>query len=392
MNDTSTTPDTRFPGEDERWTAVTQRDAAADGAFFYSVRTTGVYCRPSCASRLARRENVRFHASCADAERAGFRPCKRCRPDRPSPSGERSALVARACRLIDEADPAPDLATLAGSVGLSPHHFHRLFKAETGVTPKGYASARRAERVREQLPGAGSVTRAIYGAGFNSSGRFYAAAGDLLGMKPSEFQRGGAGTHIQFAARGCSLGQVLVGATERGVCAILLGDDVDALRSELSERFPRATLAAGGSDFEDIVARVTALIDEPGRGLELPLDVRGTAFQHRVWQALRAIPAGATASYSELAQAIGAPKAVRAVASACAANAHAVAIPCHRALRSDGELSGYRWGVERKRALLEREAAERPHDRGKMQRPRTQARSASQAGTRQGTSASGGGP
>jgi AraC family transcriptional regulator of adaptative response/methylated-DNA-[protein]-cysteine methyltransferase len=376
MNETIMTSDAQFSGEDERWIAVTRRDAAADGAFFYSVRTTGVYCRPSCASRLARRDNVRFHSTREDAERAGFRPCKRCRPDSASPAAERGALVARACRLLDDAAEAPDLTTLAAAVGLSPHHFHRLFKAETGVTPKAYASARRAERVREELPGAGSVTRAIYASGFNSSGRFYAGARALLGMKPGEFLRGGEGLVIQFALGSCSLGRVLVGATGEGVCAISLGDDSQTLQDELAARFPRATLSPAEHDFEDVVARVTALIDEPRRGLELPLDVRGTAFQHRVWQALRAIPPGKTASYTELARAIGAPEAVRAVANACAANAHAVAIPCHRAVRSDGSLSGYRWGEQRKRALLEREAELEP----------------AQPGARQGTSASDGAP
>jgi AraC family transcriptional regulator, regulatory protein of adaptative response / methylated-DNA-[protein]-cysteine methyltransferase len=364
MNDTSMTAGLGFDGDEQRWNAVTRREAAADGAFLYSVRTTGVYCRPSCASRLARRENVRFHASAADAERAGFRPCKRCRPDRPAAASERSALITRACRLIDEADSAPDLKTLAGTLGLSPHHFHRLFKAETGVTPKAYASARRAERLRTELPGGASVTRVIYASGFNSSGRFYESARALLGMKPSEFMHGGAGTQIWFASARCSLGEALVGATEQGVCAILLGDDAEALEHDLRQRFPRATFVSGDAGFNEVVSQVLALIDEPGRGLELPLDVRGTAFQHRVWQALRTIPAGETASYAALARTIGSPAAVRAVASACAANPLAVAIPCHRAVRSDGALSGYRWGIERKRALLTREAARRGAPQG----------------------------
>ena len=346
-----------FGDEAERWAAVTGRDRNADGHFFYSVSTTGVYCRPSCASRRARREHVRFHLTCADAEQAGFRPCRRCRPNEPALAEQRAAVVANACRLIEGAEEMPSLVRLADAVGMSRFHFHRVFKSLTGVTPRGYAAAHRARRVREELARASTVTEAMHGSGFNSSGRFYAAAAGVLGMTPTSFRSGGTGTLIQFAVGECSLGSVLVAATDKGVCAILLGDDPEALVRDLQDRFSKAQLAGGDRDFEHLVAKVIGLVEAPGLGLDLPLDVRGTAFQQRVWQALRDIPAGSTASYTDISLRIGAPKAVRGVAQACAANAIAVAIPCHRVVRSDGTLAGYRWGVERKRALLAREAA-----------------------------------
>lgn len=341
---------------DPRWAAVVARDSAADGTFFYSVATTGVYCRPSCAARLARPENVRFHATRADAERAGFRPCKRCRPDQPPLAERYAAKVAEICRLIADAETAPPLAELAERAGLSTYHFHRIFKSVTGLTPKAYANAHRTERVRNGLELSGSVTEAIFDAGYNSSGRFYARSNGVLGMTPSRFRTGGTDTQIRFAIGECSLGSILVAATDRGICTILLGDDPDALARDLQDRFPQAHLIGGDAAFEQLVAKVVGFVEAPGIGLGLPLDVRGTAFRQRVWQALRDIPAGSTASYAEIARRIGSPKAVRAVAQACAANALAVAIPCHRVVRTDGALSGYRWGVERKRALLEREA------------------------------------
>jgi AraC family transcriptional regulator of adaptative response/methylated-DNA-[protein]-cysteine methyltransferase len=346
------------PSSDEaRWRAVERRDRTAAGAFVYSVRTTGIYCRPGCAARLPRRENVAFYDSCAEAERAGFRPCKRCRPNEPALAEQHSAAIARACRLIEEMEEPPRLAALARAAGLSPFHFHRVFKTVTGVTPKAYADARRGKRVRAELAQSGTVTEAIYGAGFNSNGRFYAAAADLLGMTPSEFRAGGAGNVIRFAVGQCSLGAILVAATEKGVCAIELGDDPEALVRDLQDFFPKARLVGGDAAFEELVAKVVGLVEAPGQELELPLDIRGTAFQQRVWKALRAIPAGATATYSEIAKRIGRPKAVRAVAHACASNAIAIAIPCHRVVRTDGSLAGYRWGVDRKRALLTREKA-----------------------------------
>jgi AraC family transcriptional regulator of adaptative response/methylated-DNA-[protein]-cysteine methyltransferase len=345
-----------YASDDQRWQAVVDRDHAADGRFYYSVRTTGVYCRPSCAARLARRENVRFHTTCAGAERAGFRPCKRCRPTQPPLAEARGAAVAKACRLIDEAEEMPTLDQLAEAAGLSRFHFHRVFKSLTGVTPNAYAQAQRRTRVRDQLVHSNTVTEAIYGAGFNSNGRFYAASANLLGMTPTAFRRGGNGAEIRFAVGECSFGSILVAATVKGVCAILLGDDPQALLRDLQDRFPKARLVGGDADFERLVAQVVGFVEAPRGSLDLPLDIRGTAFQQRVWQALREIPTGTTASYAEIAARIGQPAAVRAVARACGANAIAVAIPCHRVVRTGGALSGYRWGVERKRELLAREA------------------------------------
>jgi AraC family transcriptional regulator, regulatory protein of adaptative response / methylated-DNA-[protein]-cysteine methyltransferase len=341
---------------DPRWASVLARSAEADGTFFYSVRTTGVYCRPSCPARLARPENVRFHQTHEDAERAGFRPCKRCKPDQPSIAAHHAGMVTEACRLIEGAQRTPSLEELAAHVGMSPFHFHRVFKAVMGLTPREYAAAQRGERMRQELGRSGSVTAAIYESGYNSNRQFYGEARQVLGMTPTIFRTGGADADIRFAVGECSLGSILVAQSEIGVCAILLGDDPDALARELQDRFPRATLVGADPEFEELVSKVVGFVEAPGLGLDLPLDVRGTAFQRRVWQALQEIPAGATVSYTEIARRIGAPKSVRAVAQACGANALAVAIPCHRVVRNDGGLSGYRWGVERKRTLLQREA------------------------------------
>lgn len=344
--------------DDARWRAVMHRDASADGAFVYAVRTTGVYCRPGCAARLPRRENVSFHENCEAAERAGFRPCKRCRPDQASLAERRASAIATACRGIEQAiresGEIPSLDALAKTAGLSRFHFHRLFKSLTGVTPKAYAAACRRGRVQQALNQSATVTEAIY-SGFNSNGRFYAA--NPLGMTPKQFRAKGQGTEIRFALGECSLGSVLVAATDKGVCSILLGDDPGVLLRDLEERFQNAQFIGGDGNFEKTVAAVVGFVENPRLGLNLPLDVRGTAFQQRVWRALRDIPAGSTASYAEIAQRIGKPKSVRAVAQACAANPVAVAIPCHRVVRSGGALSGYRWGIERKRALLDREGS-----------------------------------
>jgi len=344
-----------YDTDDQRWEAVRNRDRAADGVFYYSVATTGVYCRPSCAARLALRRNVAFHATREDAERAGFRPCKRCKPDRPADDFH-AAAIATACRAIAEAEEMPALDDLAAQAGLSRFHFHRLFKAATGVTPRQYAAAHRAERLRDDLPNSATVTQAIYDAGFNSSGRFYEAAPGRLGMRPSAYAKGGAGVTIRFAVCETSLGAMLVAATDKGVCAMTFGDAPEALVRDLEDRFPNASLVGGDRDFEDVVAKAVGLVEAPALGADLPLDVRGTAFQERVWQALRAVPAGTTASYAEIARRLGKPGAVRAVAQACAANPVAIAIPCHRVVRTDGDISGYRWGVARKRELLRREA------------------------------------
>jgi len=332
-----------YTTDEARWDAVQRRDKDADGAFWYSVRTTGVYCRPSCGARPALRRNVAFHASCAAAEAAGFRACLRCKPDQ-APLAERHAeLVARACRLIDQSEAEPTLDVLAAACGMSSHHFHRIFKAHTGITPKAYAAARRAARIERGLAQESTVTDAIYAAGFNSSGRFYAGAAGRLGMTPTAYRAGGHGMAIRFAIGACSLG------------AILVGDDPELLARDLQDRFPAAELEGADAGFAEVVAHVVGFVEAPAIGIDLPLDLRGTVFQQRVWEALRQVPSGSTVSYAELAERIGLPSGARAIAGACAANPIAVAVPCHRVVRTDGALSGYRWGVERKRALLERE-------------------------------------
>jgi AraC family transcriptional regulator of adaptative response/methylated-DNA-[protein]-cysteine methyltransferase len=342
---------------DPRWVRVLARDRTADGKFWYSVVTTGVYCRPSCPSRTANPKNVQLHDTLADAKATGFRPCKRCHPDGLSIDAENAALVARACRLIEQSEEEPSLNVLAEAVGRSASYFHRSFKTVTGLTPKVYAAAHRASKVRNGLASGSSVTEAIYDAGYNSSGRFYEKSTDMLGMTPTQFKAGGANEEIRFALGQTSLGAILVASSKRGVASILLGNDPDALLRQLQDRFPKAKLIGADRDYEALVARVVGFIEAPQIGLNLPLDVRGTAFQRRVWQALQEIPVGQTASYAEIAQRIGSPKAIRAVAGACAANNLAVVIPCHRVVRNDGASSGYAWGVERKKALLDREGA-----------------------------------
>lgn len=345
----------RVLSDAECWEAVQRRDRSADGQFVYSVASTGVYCRPSCPSRPKLLVNVGFHANPAAAEAAGFRACLRCQPRGPSRTEQQVALVAAACRLIDEADEMPTLDELATASGLSRFHFHRIFKAVTGVTPKAYAGARRTERVRAALASEPSITQAMYSAGYSTSSRFYEEAARQLGMLPSQYREGGRGALVRFAISPCSLGAVLVAATERGVCAILLGDDPEQLVRDLKDRLPHAVLKGADADFEETVARVVGLINVPGAPVDLPLDIRGTVFQRQVWEALTRIPAGCTRTYSQIAAEIGRPNAVRAVGQACGANVLAVAIPCHRVVRTDGSLSGYRWGIERKRTLLARE-------------------------------------
>jgi AraC family transcriptional regulator, regulatory protein of adaptative response / methylated-DNA-[protein]-cysteine methyltransferase len=341
--------------DDARWARIVARDKRADGVFWYSVLTTGVYCRPSCPSRTANPKNVRLHATLAEAKATGFRPCKRCNPDGQSTDDVVAGLVAKACRLIEDSEDQLSLGTLAASVGRSPGHFHRFFKATIGLTPKEYADAYRAERVRKGLMENASVTEAIYDAGFNSSGRFYEKSKRLLGMTPTQFRTGGANEEINFALGQTTLGAILVASSKKGVVAILLDDDPEKLLRDLQDRFPRAALIGGDKEYEELVARVVGFIEAPKRSLNLPLDIRGTAFQQRVWRALQRISAGTTVSYAEIARRIGSPSSVRAVAGACAANDIAVAIPCHRVVRSDGSLSGYAWGIDRKRQLIERE-------------------------------------
>lgn len=353
---------------DPRWSAVIARDRAADGRYVYAVRTTGVFCRPSCGARRARPENVEFHATGEDARRAGFRACKRCHPESPASSSTQAVLVTGLCRLLERAEPTLGLRDagpqasvrlFAAKAGLSALQLRRAFKQATGLTPLAYAAAQRGKRVRASLGKGTSITGAFYEAGFNSGGRFYEHSDKTLGMTPSAFRAGGAGVRIHFAVGECSLGSVLVAQSARGVCAILLGDDPTELLHDLERRFPKAELFGGETAYEQTVAAVVHWIDRPAAEFKLPLDIRGTAFQQRVWKALLQIPPGSTLSYAELAKRIGMPQATRAMAGACAANALAVAIPCHRVVRSDGSLSGYRWGIERKRTLLEREAEPR---------------------------------
>ncbi len=347
-----------FSTDQARWEALVHRDRRADGAFVYGVLTTGVYCRPTCPSKMPNRDNVRFFDTSEDAERAGLRPCKRCSPDSFNEEQAHIEAILQVCRLIEESVEIPSLAELANAVGLSPSHFHRLFKRTIGVTPKQYAMAKRLDRIRAGLTTGSTVTEAMYEAGFASSSRFYENSTQALGMRPSDYRRGGRGMDIRFAVAQSYLGAVLIAATPQGICTIDFGDNPHVLEERLRARFPEAEIKAGDVTFATWVEQVLAFLDAPGRGLDLPLDIQGTAFQRRVWMALRDIPAGSTASYADIADQIGNPKAARAVAQACASNTIAVAIPCHRVVRSDGELGGYRWGTERKRTLLAREADE----------------------------------
>ena len=351
-------PATPSVADDPRWARIVARDETADGHLWYSVSTTGVYCRPSCPSRIPNPKNVQLHDTLESVRATGFRACRRCNPDGPSTEAENAALVAKACRIIEESEEEPSLEELAGAVGRSPSYFHRVFKANIGLTPKNYAAAHRAKKVRQGLASCNTVTEAIYDAGFNSSGRFYEKSKDMLGMTPSQYRAGGTNEEIKFAVGQTSLGAILVASSKKGVAAILLGDDPDELVRNLQDRFPRARFIGADRDYEALVARVVGFVEAPKIGLNLPLDVRGTAFQERVWQALREIPVGTTICYAELARRIGSPKAARAVAAACSANKLAIAIPCHRVVRNDGSLSGYAWGVERKRVLLDREASQ----------------------------------
>ena len=344
-------------GDEARWQAVRTRDRQAEGRFVFAVLTTGVYCRPGCPSRLPRRENVVFYRQAEEAARAGFRACKRCQPDAAPLRQRQAEAIARACRLIQEAEEPPSLAVLADAVGISRYHFHRLFKQFVGMTPKRYAAAHRSERVRQGLAQASSVTEAIFDAGYNASSRFYEASADTLGMTPSAYREGGRGMTIRYAVGTCSLGGILVAATDRGVCAIHFGDEPDELIRQLRDRFANADIRSGGQGFAETVARVVAFVEAPSSSFPLPLDIYGTVFQQKVWQALRTIPAGRTATYTEVARMIGQPTAARAVAQACANNHLAMAVPCHRVVRADGDLSGYRWGKARKEQLLNREGA-----------------------------------
>lgn len=334
-----------------RWQAVLARDAAADGRFYYAVRSTGVYCRPTCPARRPSRQNVVFFDAPEAAERAGYRSCRRCYPTEISAQQQ---AIAEVQRLLDGAGAAPSLRALGEAVGLSPYHLQRLFKRATGLSPRQYAAARRTERLKAELKRGSRVTAALYDAGYGSSRALYDSAHEEFGMNPSTYRNGGQGERIAYALTDCPLGRALVAATDKGVCAVYFGDDATLLR-ELHAEFPRAALVP---DAAAVAPYTEAVLDHlAGRptGPMVPLDARGTAFQHRVWAALREIPYGETRTYSELAAMVGAPGAARAVARACATNPVSLLVPCHRIVRTGGQLSGYRWGVDRKRRLLEQE-------------------------------------
>lgn len=343
--------------EAECWDAIVHRRPSANGNFFYAVQTTGIYCRPTCASRQPKRENVHFFTSCAEAEAAGFRPCKRCSPRSTSPQQRQVECIAAVCQQIEAAERPLSLDAMAQMASLSAYHFHRVFKAVLGVTPKQYTAAHRAQHLRQHLQEESTVTQAMYNAGFETSSNFYDQSTALLGMTPAQYKRGASGIAMQYTVQPCWLGWVLIAATVKGICTIALGDTPEALSAHLQATFPKAHLSEGDRVFENWVEQVLSLLETPQQTVDLPLDIQGTAFQQQVWQALRTIAPGTTVSYTDLATHIGKPKAVRAVANACANNQIAVVIPCHRVVGSDGSLRGYRWGRDRKQALLTKEEA-----------------------------------
>ena len=337
--------------DDPRWTRVVRRDAAGQ-PFVYAVLTTGIYCRPGCASRLPNRENVRFFDRPTEAEGAGFRACRRCRPEALAPL---AALVERATTVIDAAETAPGLDALAAELAASPKTLVRAFRQQLGLTPKAFVQARRRARLQAALVEEARVADAIYAAGYGASSRFYSESQAVLGMTPGRYRAKGAGLRLRWATAFCPLGRLLVATTENGVAMIAFGDDDRALEADLESRFAAAERVHDLAGLQPLLVRIVAAIDEPAGALAIPLDIRGTVFQQRVWAALRAIPAGETRTYGDVAASIGAPRAVRAVASACAGNPAALVVPCHRVLPKDGGIGGYRWGPERKRRLLARE-------------------------------------
>lgn len=340
---------------DARWQAVVNRDGRFDEQFVFAVKTTGIYCRPSCPARRPKFENTAFFAAPVDAEKAGFRACLRCCPNAQSPADRRMSAVKKACTIIESAEEPPVLGELADAVGLSPSHFHREFKLLLGVTPKEYAAGKRVKRLQNKLNAARPVTDAIYEAGYGSGSRVYESSKRTLGMTPAKYSAGGKDQTIRFTIAKSALGLFLVAATDTGVCCIEFGATRAALKQSLRQRFPAADLNEDEAELKRWVSEIATFVRTPTRGLELPLDIQGTAFQQRVWKALQAIPLGQTASYQEIAVAIGKPTAQRAVAQACGANKLALAIPCHRVVRTNGELGGYRWGVDKKDFLLEHE-------------------------------------
>jgi len=351
--ETHVTTDTKHPAADRRWQAVMRRATQLEEDFVFAVSTTGIYCRPSCPSRRPKRTHVSFYETAAQARAAGFRACQRCHPDGPGIDERRLSMVREACRIIDEAEEAPRLKDLATTLGLSTSHLHRQFKRALGVTPKEYAAGRRVERLQNGLTAGRPVADATYESGFGSGSRVYASSKSSLGMSPSEYKAGGRNQAIRYTLAKSELGWLLVAATEHGICNIALGNDGKTLLGTLEKRFPAARINRDDESLKDWVSEIVAFARTPERGSSLPLDVRGTAFQRRVWQALQAIPPGQTSTYQEVAEAIGEPLAHRAVANACGANPLALLIPCHRVLRKDGQLGGYRWGTDRKQQLLE---------------------------------------
>ncbi len=334
------------------WTAVLARDARFDGQFVYAVDSTGVYCRPTCPSRRPRRANVHFFEAPAEAEGAGYRPCRRCRP-RQGETSRQAEAVRRACAYLEaHLEDSPTLTDLSAEVGLSPHHLQRTFKAATGLSPKQYAARLRAAQFKAEVQRGESVTSATYGAGYGSSSRLYEKADANLGMTPGAYARGGRGMQIRFTITASPFGRLLVGATERGICAVTLGDDDAALEAELMREYPRAGIERDDEALKDWLAAILPRLEGPAAARDLPLDLQATSFQWRVWRALQEIPYGETRSYREIAAALGQPNAARAVAQACASNRVALVVPCHRVVRGDGSAGGYRWGTERKRRIL----------------------------------------
>lgn len=356
MKGRSTPREMRDVDEEGRWQAVLARDVRFNGAFVYAVRSTRIYCRPSCAARRPRRDQVVFFSLPQHAEQEGFRPCQRCHPREATSADPQAEVVKRVCRYIEADLEIPlTLAALSAQVGLSPHYLQRIFKRVMGITPRQYVDARRLSWLKARLRKGQGVTRALYEAGYGSSSRLYERAPGQLGMSPATYRRGGSGMHIGYAIADCPLGRLLVAATERGICAVSLGDSHAALEAALLKEFPHAEVHRDQANLKQWVSALLRHLNGRQPNLNLPLDVQATAFQWRVWQELRAIPYGSTRSYNEIARAVGHPKAVRAVARACATNPVAMVIPCQRVVRQDGNLGGYRWGLERKHALLAQE-------------------------------------
>jgi AraC family transcriptional regulator of adaptative response/methylated-DNA-[protein]-cysteine methyltransferase len=339
----------------DRWKSVVNREKSADGSFYYAVKTTGIFCRPSCSAKLPKRENVEYFLSCQEALASGYRACKKCRPTGRTVSEEAEQKIIKACRIIENSNTIPKLFDLAKKVELSPYHFHRLFKKYVGVTPKQFASSYRSKRLNDRLKSSDSITEAFYEAGYSSSSGVYNKNQDQLSMKPKEYKAGGVGITIHYGVAECILGWIIVAATDRGICSIEFGDNPARLPQQLEERYPKATITKAGPGFTRLIEEVVNFIKAPGDNFILPLDIQGTAFQQQVWSVLRQIKPGQTMNYAEVAERIGNPNAVRAVATACGSNKLAVVIPCHRVISKDGTLSGYRWGVERKKMLLDNE-------------------------------------